>query len=346
MSQTHTVQKKDQGYIDAHRLLAQMQGEVESGFFRLEKYTGNRYTDVIPFFEQWLETKRNKKPATQALYRNFFKNHIKPFFLEHPIQLHEIQLDTLDMLRASLVMAPWSAYLCMQTFKSFMDYAWRSKRIDAVPPFPKRGDYQIENRQVKWLPSDRQMAIIEAIPDEHRPIFLFLKYHLRRPAEAIALHKSDYNRFNRSFVIRRSVSASQVVESTKTGAIHHVPCHSAFIEMVERLMKQNQDSPYLFTNPLSRTAGKRYSHKTLAMIWKRACAAVGESIDMYSGLKHSSMSQYVNEKGLMLPELQAISGHAKLESVLKYADIGLERVRELMETPGREQQPEKLRKVK
>lgn len=347
MVQTHPDKRKDHGYIDAHRLLAQMQGEVEGGFFRIEKYTGNRYTDVIPFFEQWLETKRNKKPATQALYKNFLKNHIKPFFEQNPIQLHEIQLDTLDMLRASLKMAPWSAYLCMQTFKSFMDYAWRSKRIPEVPPFPRRGDYQIEQKPINWLPSDRQMRIIDAIPEEHRPIFLWLKFHLRRPAEAMALLKTDYNRFSRAFTIHRTISSGVLCETTKTGKVHVIPCHSSFEALANKLSSRNDDSPYLFTNRLARTTGKRYSHKTLALIWRKACAAVGESIDLYSGLKHSSMSQYVNEKGLMLPELQAISGHAKLESVLKYADIGLERVRELMETPGREEKPtEKIRMVK
>lgn len=344
MQQTHPDKRKDQGYIDAERLRSQMQGDVENGVFRLEKYTGNRYTDVLPFFEVWLETKRHKKPATQALYRNFFKCHIKPFFEENPIQLHEIQLDTLDKLRASLKMGEWSSYLCMQTFKGFLDYAWRSKKIPEVPPFPKRGEYQIEQKPIKWISTERQMRIIAAIPEEHQPIFLFLKYHLRRPAEAMALHKSDYNLFNRSFCIHRSISAAQVVDSTKTGAVHWVPCHSAMLPVIERLLKAN-DSPFLFVNRLSRSPGKRYCHKALARIWRNACENVGESIDLYSGLKHSSMSQYINERGLMLAELQAISGHAKMESVKRYADVGLDRIRALMESePEREEK--RLRKVK
>jgi hypothetical protein len=31
-------------------------------------------------------------------------------------------------------------------------------------------------------------------------------------------------------------------------------------------------------------------------IWHTACAKVGGDIDMYSGLKYSSFSQYINEK--------------------------------------------------
>ena len=100
MSQTHPHKSKDQGYIDACRLLAQMQGDVENHVFRIEKYTGHRYTDVIPYFENWLERKEEKKPATIKSYRSYFKNWIKPFF-ENPIQLHEIELDTLST--ASLI---------------------------------------------------------------------------------------------------------------------------------------------------------------------------------------------------------------------------------------------------
>lgn len=345
MTQTHPDKRKDQGYVDACRLLAQMQGDVENGVFRIEKYTGKRWTDVIPFCEQWLETKQNKKPATIALYTNFVRNHIKPFFEAHPVQLHEVQLDTLDALRMSLNMNPWSAYLCMSTFKQVLDYAWRSKRIPEVPPFPRKSEYQIQDKPIRWLSSEKQWKIIEAIPDEHRSIFLFLKYHLRRPAEAMAMQKVDYNRFNATFTIHRSISADMVVEATKTGAVHVIPCHAAFKKYVEKILREESNSPFMFVNRLARTPGKRYTHKALALIWRKACAAAGEPyIELYSGLKHSSMSQYVNEKGLMLAELQMISGHAKLDSVKKYAVVELDRVRELMEREPVE--AEKIRMVK
>jgi site-specific recombinase XerD len=345
MEQTSTNKERCQGYRDAQRLLHQMQGDVENGVFRIERFTGKRWTDIIPFLDQWLETKANKKPATIALYRNFIRNHIKPFFEQHPIQLHEVQLDTLDALRMSLDMNPWSAYLCMSTFKQVLNYAWRSKRIPEVPPFPRKSEYQIQDKPIRWLSSDRQNKVLESIPDEHNPIFLFLKYHLRRPAEAMAMQKTDYNRFNSSFAIRRSISADVVVEATKTGAVHIVPCHAAFKGHVEKILREDANSPFLFVNRLARTPGKRYTHKALALIWRKACKAANEPyIELYAGLKHSSMSQYINEKGLMLAELQMISRHAKIESVKKYVDVGLERIRELMETEPVE--AEKIRKVK
>ena len=52
-------------------------------------------------------------------------------------------------------------------------------------------NYQIEKKDPVWIPAreKRQHAILEAIPEEHQLIFYWLKYHYKRPGEAMALHK-------------------------------------------------------------------------------------------------------------------------------------------------------------
>ncbi len=62
-----------------------------------------------------------------------------------------------------------------------------------------------------------------------------------------------------------------------------------------------------------------------------ACAKVGEDIPMYDGLKHSACSQYINKRGGTVDELQMLTGHARRDSVLKYADVQIEAGRKLME---------------
>jgi hypothetical protein len=69
----------------------------------------------------------------------------------------------------------------------------------------------------------------------------------------------------------------------------------------------------------------------MAKIWKKACEKVGEDIDMYSGLKHSSCSQYINEKGYSMDEVQMMTDHARRESVKRYASAQLEAKRRLLE---------------
>jgi integrase len=183
----------------AKKCLAQIQSRWEDHLqglcqFRIEEFIGKGWTDVIEFYEEWLQEviSPKKKPATTKGYRSYLKNWIKPFFEKNPVRLHEIQLDTLNKLLNSIKLSGKGKLNVMMALHSMMDYAWRSRRIPEMPPFPKKEDYNIVQPSIKWLPEDRQMMIINAIPEEHRPIFLWLKYHLRRPSEACALKWEDY----------------------------------------------------------------------------------------------------------------------------------------------------------
>jgi integrase len=253
--------------------------------------------------------------------------------------LVDVQLDTvtalLNFITSGLSMKKGrtanrgkTAYNVVNALHSMMDYAWRSRRISQVPPFPRREDYGISTPVIRWLSEDRQMAVINAIPVEHRPVFLWLKYHLRRPSEACALRWEDYDAINRVWVIRRSVSARQLVESTKTGAEHLVPCHPDFYPILESLTIHL--GRHVFINPRARKDGGRYTGESLNRIWHKACAGVGESIDLYSGTKHSSCSQYVNERGLTIHDVKELTDHKRLDSVRRYAAVSMARKRELM----------------
>jgi hypothetical protein len=57
----------------------------------------------------------------------------------------------------------------------------------------------------------------------------------------------------------------------------------------------------------------------------------GEDIGMYSGLKHSSCSQYINQRGYSLDEVQMMTDHARRNSVKRYAAVQLETKRRLLE---------------
>jgi integrase len=173
------------------------------------------------------------------------------------------------------------------------------------------------------------MAVINAIPEAHRPIFLWLKYHLRRPAEACALHKQDFDPKSGCFVVRRSISARQMVNRTKTNVEHIIPCHPDFAPLMPALLRTF--GPHLFTCGTSRQPGQRYTHTIMSKLWRDACRAVGEDIGMYAGLKHSSCSQYVNEYGLSLEEVRTIADHANIESTRKYAKVEVSRKLELYE---------------
>ncbi len=318
----------------AEKLLAKMQADVENGTFVLERYTKEGFTDILPFIEEWLKNVRPTiAPATFKGYRSYTKNHINPYFnKKNHLTLQDIQLDVLTDFMNQLPLQPKGKMNVMYCLHVILDYAKRSRRISAIPSFPKKNAYQLEERPIQWLPEDRQLYVLEQIPLEHQPILYFLKYHLRRPAEAIALHKEDFK--DGVFTICRSVSARKVVNKTKTGEIHHIPCHPDFEPFLEiereKQVRLGIFSPHFFICPSGRHKTKRYTNEILNRLWKKACIDADENIDMYSGLKHSSCSQYVNEKGLSESELQIITDHARIESVRRYAKTEVKRKKELM----------------
>jgi len=196
-----------------------------------------------------------------------------------------------------------------------------------MPPFPKRKQYQIVEPQIVWLPESRQDAIIRAIPEKYQPIFWWLKYHYRRPGEACALHKADFD--GHVFTVHRTFSGQILTATTKTGEVHHVPCHDDFRPHMARMAKTF--SPFFFVNPEGRLMGQPYTLASMERIWNAACQQLGEHITMYAGLKHSSCGQFLNERGGTVSELQEVTDHKRLESVRRYGRMEVQRRKELMQ---------------
>lgn len=199
-----------------------------------------------------------------------------------------------------------------------------------MPMFPEENKYNIVDPIIQWLPEDGQIKVIKAIPEVHQPIFWWLKYHLRRPSEAMALYKIDYQKENDAFHIRRTFSNKQLIEQTKTKRQHPIPCHSEFKKIMGK-MPVYLNSPFFFVHPHGKLEGKHYTYCCISDLWKKACQYVGENIEMYSDLKHSSCSRYVNEKGYSLDEVQMLTDHARRDSVKRYASVQLEARRRLLE---------------
>lgn len=309
----------------AAKLLAQMQGDTENGVFRLEKYTKQEWSEPITYLETWLDTVKNTlAPATVKDYQISIRRWLAPFFSIRRIFLHEIGFDTIQELANSIERSAKGKKNVLGCLHACLVYAWRSGRIPAVPPFP---NIKYTPPVIRWLPEERQMAIIDAIPEADRPIFLWLKYHLRRPGEACALKWSDFD--GKTFTIQRGLSARNIREATKTGAIHRVPCHSSFADCMGSIRRSF--SPFVFVNPLGRSPGGHYTIESLNRIWKTACEKTGEKISLYAGLKHSTACQLVNDKGLSLSELQMAGDWARLDSVKRYAVVEEARRKELLE---------------
>lgn len=145
--------------------------------------------------------------------------------------------------------------------------------------------------------------------------------------EACALLRTDYSRETDTFTIRRGVSNGQIIDRTKTGDIHEIPCADAFKPFMEHLPQLGQ---YFFTCHESKSEGKRYTEKLLRKYWKQACEAAGEDIDVYRGTKTSRASQMLNEDGVSIYDLQIAGDWASLSSVTCYARANIAKKRAVL----------------
>ena len=303
--------------------------------FRIEEFTGKGWTDVLEFFESWMEEviEPTKKPATIKGYWSYYRCWIKPFFIENPVLLHEIQLDTLTKLLNYIKLSGKGKYNVMNCLHSMMDYAWRSRRIPEVPPFPKKKEYNIIKPAIEWVDTETFWKVIDALDESDKPIFLWMYYHIMREAEACALQWRDWDEINKTFIVRRSISAREVVESTKTGEIYITPCHAEFLPCMEKLRgsRIHKGSSFIFRNHRGRRPDKRYSNESINIAWKRACKAVGVKIRPYAGVRHSRATQMSVELGMTAHEIQEAGPWKRLDSVYRYRDLQLDRKRQLLE---------------
>jgi integrase len=315
----------------AEDCLACMRSDVMRGIFRIDRWKGKSQTDVTAYLSEWLEVEKSHlAPSTYKSYETIIRVHLTPWFQNNHIQLHEIQYDTLNRILNDIKGSGKTKNNVMYCLRSCLGYAKKSERIPTLPIFPEQHRYNMIEHPIDWISEERQMKIISAIPEHHQPIFWWLKYHLRRPSEAMALHRADYIKELDAFIVRRGISNHKVIERTKTKKETIIPCHPDFRPIMKKMVVRI-DSPFFFTHSSGWVEGHRYTHGLLWRVWNEAKKSVGETINMYSGLKHSSCSQLVNEKGLTIDELQMVTDHKQRKMVLKYAAVEVETRRELMQ---------------
>lgn len=322
----------------ADKLLRLIQGTHEKSLrgecvFRIQAFTKRHGMDIIELFESWLLTKGKNKPGGVATYQSHFKTWIKPFFLDHKYALHEINLDVLSRLKTHIENAekePKTVKNVLDTMKTFLKYAKRSDFITTVPSFPLKSEYGLGDKYIPTIPRVVQFEIVNLIPEIHQPIFYWLILHPgRRPGEAMAIYKDDYNIFKNSFVIRRGISKRQVVMGPKNMRCHQAACHDEFKPFLEKLMKT--EGPHLFVNPRARRKDKRYCDGTLNRLWNDACEKYGIKIQLYNGTKHSTLDYYYNDLKVSLTDLMDITGHKDLDCIKKYARMNVERQKSILD---------------
>ncbi len=308
----------------ARKLLAQIQGDVERKVFNPLRYTKGQ-SPVASFLWEWWEIHEAQwAPATTAAYKSYIKHHLEPYFRHSKVVLQEIRKPVLDRLLMALKAKEVSGLTCHHIIngclRACIRYAWESELIDHMPPFPRRKDYGITKRAIRYISIETQRQIIETMEECHRPLFYWLSYHMRRPSEAMALRKADYNPKDRTFTLRHGVSYNKNVDRIKTSDEHILPCHAEMVQYFDNYRSDYPFSPFMFTNPYADNKDKQYNESSLYQIWKKACDTVGVSINLYNGTKHSTAQSYVDD-GYTPEQTMQVLGSKSMNTVKQYTDM-------------------------
>jgi len=205
-------------------------------------------------------------------------------------------------------------------FHSFLGWMYRRREIPEMPrsyPWPK-----VPEHEPRTLTMADQDAVLRAIPEIDRGIFLACAHLGLRPNEARALEVSDYR--NGCLVIDKKASGPNVgdpvVRGTKSGKAKTLPVSGELAAWIEAHVPRESrlERRRLF---LLSSTGRPWSHWSLTDRWRAACRAVGVAgVSLYPGTKHSMATDALRRQ---VPErtLQAFLGHADPRSTRRYARL-------------------------
>lgn len=201
---------------------------------------------------------------------------------------------------------------------------WLKRRgdLEAVPDAP---EIPVDEHAPTLLSDETRAAILGAIPEAARGIFLAMAGMGLRVGEARALEVSAYR--DGQLMVDAAPTDNRTEapsKGTKTRVVRRLPVPGPVAAWIEAHVPADvrlRGGP-LFCNPRGKTASKRWSPSALNRTWDRAClAACGARVaPMYEGTRHSFATLALNA-GAPLHSVQKFLGHTEQRTTERYAKL-------------------------
>lgn len=309
----------------ANRILSEIRQRIDKHRFEPTDYQSSRYHKLQfkNYAQRWLDYCQSMADMGECSHltlknkRSMVKNHFAPFFKD--LDIRDIRTGDIEDFALQLPsgLSPLTRHHLMTQLKSMFNWAKRRRDIKYLPEFPR---CKQAKRQITWAGPEIQDRIIEHIPKQHQPIFIFMMRQGCRPGEARALMWSDINWHDRTVTIRRTYSDNILKETTKTDQERVIPLDDGIYAM----LKPKKALGFVFVTK----KGEPYKTRTtLNYAWDKACKLAGiDHITLYQGTRHSFASQAIN-KGVDLYRVQRFLGHTSPKTTQKYAHLDTDGLR-------------------
>ncbi|HFC97708.1 MAG TPA: hypothetical protein ENJ40_04515 [Thermosulfurimonas dismutans] len=213
--------------------------------------------------------------------------------------------------------------------RAFLNWCRKRELIDRLPSFP---EVKTAEPPIKFLTPEQQAAVLEAIPDEHKPIFAFLFATGCRVGEARALMWDCVYPDDGFLVIRRVFSDDHLKDVPKEGKQKAIPLVGVIRDVILHQAKRKRSMfVFCYEDPNRKGRFIPYPHKKLLKIFYEACRKVGvEGVSLYQASRHSFALQRL-QQGFSYEEVGAALGHSSPQTTRRYARLRAEQVRSVFE---------------
>ncbi len=296
----------------ANRLLSDIRSEIDKGIFNPVRYKKGKPLHLAAYAEKWLEDiKATIATATYHDYKNSINNHIIPAIGSE--FLPDLNYQKIRNFQTSIKRSSKGKFNVMGCLRKMLKDAQLSGYISQVPQFPGfKGKEAIVQPRINWIEQEDQWKILEHIPLEDKPIFLFLMVTGCRPSEARAFRWQDIKKD--SIVIEVTFGRENELKEVKGKKLRVLPKTEALIQLFEMISRNLTN--FVFLNPRTKnTYGRDF-----ADTWRKANQAAGvKTIQLYSATRHSYGCHLLNS-GLDKAMVQKLLGHSDPKMTDRYAE--------------------------
>ena len=329
---------------EAQRLLSQIHGKMRKGR-TLESVVDEFYPDrgkrhlVRSHALAWLAEKESMVLSGERSggYTRGLRSYLKPggyFDYWDGVSIYEITTKQIrnwpTVLIAERGISARTAHKAVAVLNAVFNWLREDEELGFNPP---RVVYPKFNRNPpRVIPPEAQDAVLGAIPEERRGAFLAMALLGIRPNEVIALDVADLDGpVLRVTKARKGRNSASPIRGLKGGQGKVLPVPPVLREWVEEWVKPHRITGPLFTNPLGRTAEKRWITDSLEDTWNTAAASVGVKINLYNGTKHSCATEILQRAPKHI--VQALLGHADIRSVDNYGRVNTTTLADVIRAP-------------
>jgi integrase len=264
------------------------------------------------FAKRWYETyvMTNNKPSEQFQKQSILTHHLLPYFSSKPLsKIDGGHIEGYKSLKKAKGLSDKTINNHLGVLSKCLHSANEWGELKALPRI--KGLKTISQRLDHLSPEESTRLLSDTQEPLRYGLILIALHTGMRPGEIAALTWENVDLDLRIITVRQSIWKDQVV-STKTHRERHIPMSD---DVCAYLNNRTERTGFVFARPDGRPTGD-----LCGKVIRRICKRVGLRRICWYTLRHTFASQLVS-KGVPLPAVQALMGHANIGMTMRYAHM-------------------------